>query len=533
MHTIWMREHNRIAAELGKMNPGWSSDKVFDVTREIVAAEIQHITFNEYLPVILGDEYDNFIGDYQANGGYNPQIDATVPNSFAAAAYRFGHSQVQPQFELLDSSYESNGALSLVEMFFNPSTYEESGGTDQILRGLLTSPTRRVDEFLNNILTSRLFEDEPHTGLDLAALNIQRGRDHGLPSYLVWKKWAERTCNLTSPFRNQLTYIRLMQTYGTLEAIDLWVGGLAETPLSNAQVGATFACIFINTFMPLRHGDRFFYKNVLSGANPTAYFTRTQRDEIGKISLARVICDNADNIKEIQQNAFLNESRVQCDTLPSADLSKFSEDPADEICTVKVALDQVQQSPRLFMSFSRLLTTRRRRTFIQGTDQTTCLPILCPTDNQDVRVLVWSISRCFLSSINQNLPDTSPSRRRGYLAILTLADHIGSDTGVYKSRTDCETGTVNAVEFSCENTDNDEVEVETIKKLESMFEEAEVTESEVDSNSQLLSLLEALVEEDDGASPTGRGQAVGQHGVIETDTTLLAELEEAIEERLD
>ena len=92
MHTIWMREHNRIADELQALNPLWDREEVFQTARKVVGAEIQKITYKDYLPLLLGQSgFNELIGNYT---GYNDAINPGVPNGFSTAAYRFGHSQI-------------------------------------------------------------------------------------------------------------------------------------------------------------------------------------------------------------------------------------------------------------------------------------------------------------------------------------------------------------------------------------------------------------------------------------------------------
>ncbi len=54
IHTIWMREHSRIAKILSDVNPTWSGETIFQEARRIVIAELQHITYKEFLPTLLG-----------------------------------------------------------------------------------------------------------------------------------------------------------------------------------------------------------------------------------------------------------------------------------------------------------------------------------------------------------------------------------------------------------------------------------------------------------------------------------------------
>ena len=328
LHTIWMREHNRIATVLSELNPYWDDDRLFQEARKIVGAELQHITYTEFLPKVLGSESMKSLSEYVS---YDFDQDASILNGFAAGAYRFGHGLIHPIVRRLNASFQSipEGDLSLRHAFFAPYRIVEEGGIDPLLRGMIASSGKlnSPSEVINNELTEHLFSMAHEVAFDLGALNIQRGRDHGLPSYTSWREY----CGLSVPvgfdeldgvISNKIIQKKLKRLYGIPANIDMWVGGLVEDPLPHGRVGPLFACIIGEQFKRIRAGDRFWYEN-------PSVFEPAQLAEIKKTTLARVMCQNSDGIDHIQQDVFLvvnNERQYElCSSLPRIDFRHWTD----------------------------------------------------------------------------------------------------------------------------------------------------------------------------------------------------------------
>lgn len=195
MHTLWFREHNRVAAELLALNPHWDGDTVYHEARKLVGAQVQHITFQHWLPKVLGEAGMKMLGEYR---GYDPGVNAGIVNAFATAAFRFGHTLVNPVLQRLDEDFRplALGHVPLHKAFFSPFRIVNEGGIDPLLRGLFGVPgkMRVPSQLLNTELTERLFSMAHTVALDLAAINIQRGRDHGIPPYHEYRVY----CNLSA-----------------------------------------------------------------------------------------------------------------------------------------------------------------------------------------------------------------------------------------------------------------------------------------------------------------------------------------------
>ncbi|KAK0180622.1 hypothetical protein PV327_002985 [Microctonus hyperodae] len=328
MHTIWLREHNRIARVLNELNPHWSGEKLYQESRKIVGAEMQHITYQHWLPIIFGESLEQLIGNYE---GYDSNIDVSVSNVFATAALRFGHSLIQPRLERLNETFDSipQGPLSLRDAFFSPWRLVEEGGVDPLLRGMFATAAKLKlpEENLNVELTEQLFRTAHAVALDLAAMNIQRSRDHGIPGYTQWRKFcnmskAETFDDLAAEISSPRVRRKLHELYGHPGNIDVWVGGILEDQLPGAKVGPLFKCLLLEQFQRTRNGDRLWYEN-------PSTFKLEQLQEIKHITLARILCDNGDNITLIQPNVFLLSERanrfVSCENIPSIDLNRWSD----------------------------------------------------------------------------------------------------------------------------------------------------------------------------------------------------------------
>ena len=320
MHTLFLREHNRIVQKLKDINPHWDSDRLYKETRKIVGAVLQKITYSDYLPKILGSNAP------LAYNGYNSYVNPGILNSFSTAAFRFGHSTIRSTFDLLNANFDPIAdPIPLRKMFFNNSIITKHG-IDPLLLGLLRNSSQQVDRKLASELLHKLFERPQSPGLNLAALNIQRGRDHGLPGYNAFR----RICGLkyAATFEETKTEIPDAKTRKILaklynndtEVADLWPAGLAENPVNGGTIGPTFQCIIKEQFERLRDGDRFFYeKNGVLKAGQLA--------EVRKSSFSRILCDNLKDVVSIQKDAFRAGSssvpRVQCSQLPKIDLFQW------------------------------------------------------------------------------------------------------------------------------------------------------------------------------------------------------------------
>ena len=172
LQVLFVREHNYQVDRLHEEHPNWSGDKLYETAKAITTAEMVNITYSEFLPHLLGEDA---IKPYH---GYDPTVDPRITEEFAGAAYRFGHSIVSDEISAISNLGAFTSEQTLAESFFEDTATFNATGADGLLRHLSGDLANPLDAHIVDGL--RNFLVDPPDGMDLAAINIQRGHDLGL-----------------------------------------------------------------------------------------------------------------------------------------------------------------------------------------------------------------------------------------------------------------------------------------------------------------------------------------------------------------
>lgn len=337
----------------------WNGERMFQVAKFSTEMQYQHLVFEEFGRRLQAN-IDPFV--FNTTTDINPAIFA----EFAHVVYRFGHSMLTEDVnrmflndagqpitydelgnEVLVTDMEAWGNnTGLIEAFLNPVDYDLDGtiSADQaagaIFRGLNLEQGNHIDEFVTDALRNNLLG----LPLDLAAINIARGRDTGMPTlneareqlydatgstFLTpYASWADFAENLKNP----LSVINFIAAYGTHQSIidagndtearrdaatllvlgaegetpaetaarlaflngsaettgvndiDMWVGGLAEAPMAfGGFLGSTFNAVFEAQMEILQDNDRFYYLSRTQGLN---FLNELENNAFSKLVMA-------------------------------------------------------------------------------------------------------------------------------------------------------------------------------------------------------------------------------------------------------
>ncbi len=297
-HTLFAREHNRLCDGLAAENPSWADEELYQHARKIVGGLMQSIAYEEWLPT-MGVHLDPYTG-------YDPSVETGIMNIFSASAYRYGHTVINSSIVRMNNNGDiiPQGNILLRDAFFNPPVLVDGGGLDPLLIGMATQMEQDFDLKMVHDLRNFLFGPPGAGGLDLAALNINRGRERGLPDYNTARvdfglPAVESFATLTNnPWLNQI----LEGVYGDINNMDSWVGFLGENHMSDALFGESVMTIMEVQFTNLRDGDRFYYES-------DSGLSAEEITEIKDTRFIEVILRNS-GVAELQENVFLTRKHI-------------------------------------------------------------------------------------------------------------------------------------------------------------------------------------------------------------------------------
>lgn len=246
LHVLFVREHNRLCDRFSYLG---DEEKIFQHARRYITGLFQHITFNEFLPALLGEKMPEY-------SGYKPLINPNIANEFATVLYRIGHTMVPSVLK----NY-GKADVNLRDIFFNPA-FVKSNGIDSLLKGACETLQEEINEHVVEDLRSFLFHSPDTTLLDLSVLNQVRNSEHGISSY----NQLRQAYGLPSKTINQITdnqelRDKLTLIYGTADNIDPWIGALCESKYQNKPLGELLYTGIKEQFLRIRDGDRFWFEN--------------------------------------------------------------------------------------------------------------------------------------------------------------------------------------------------------------------------------------------------------------------------------
>ena len=295
MHTLFLKEHNRLCDQIVLDIPELigKDEMIFNYTRKIVIGIMQNITYNEFLPLLIG----NVIPFYS---NYKEEVCSKIFTEFSTVGYRLGHSMLSSNIRKDDNPVN---IILLRDIFFKPS-YIQANGSERILFGATQEKMKKIDNTLIDDLRNFLFGLPTSTNmLDLASLNMQRGRDHGIPGYNTVRQafGLNIVNNFSEVISDSSISTKLTNLYISPDYADPWIMAISENHLPGLPVGPLVQSILKEQFRNIRDGDRYYYENDKTISNIwKKYISNTKLSDIMK----RNTLININLISKIKDNVF-------------------------------------------------------------------------------------------------------------------------------------------------------------------------------------------------------------------------------------
>ncbi|XP_065216936.1 peroxidase-like isoform X1 [Planococcus citri] len=335
--VMFLRLHNILATDLQRMHPTWSDEIIYQETRRIVIAIVQHITYNEYVPLLLGPKYveSHHLAPLKSGyaKGYNSSINPSSLSEFVSAAFRSFHSSIVGSPQLFSENRLVRNSIQLSDHTNKPGIIQDSNNFDYFLRGLITQPQSEQDSHFTDQITNKFTGNKTkplaeRNGTDLISMDINRGREYGVPPYSEMRRF----CGL--PPINKFEDLKdgmntdkislLSKVYSDIHDVDYYVGAVLEHKLPGTLTSPSFHCVIAEAFYRYKFSDRFFYE---FDGHP-GKFTPAQLDSIRNFTYSTLICMTSDHIKSAQLSGFRRLNPASNSLIRCSEITKtFKLDP--------------------------------------------------------------------------------------------------------------------------------------------------------------------------------------------------------------
>ncbi|KAL7753910.1 DOMON domain-containing protein frrs1L [Sorochytrium milnesiophthora] len=252
LYVLFLQEHNRYVDELKTSNGSSLNDEqLYQRARNWVIGLLQHYTYYEYLPLLLGKPLPPYTD-------YDPTVQPNVDVFFDAVSFRYAHSEMGTHVSLVHSPGNLE-ELQIKDHLFDTDLIQKNGIVS-LLAGLAMTPVQEVDIKYSDLMRNQAFG--PAAGMDMLVFDLVRARELGISSYKkAAAAFSVQTPQSLASFSTQQDSSALAKVYNSMDDVDAIIGGLFEDRnRTSSNLGPLFAASISDQFRRLRDGDRFWHE---------------------------------------------------------------------------------------------------------------------------------------------------------------------------------------------------------------------------------------------------------------------------------
>ncbi|XP_036366593.1 chorion peroxidase-like [Octopus sinensis] len=305
IYHVFLREYNELVDKMIEFGYENASEEA----KKLLIGIFQHITYNEFLPMLLGVDTP-LKSKTTGTRTYDNQKLPMVSHSFSLAYELVVASMLRESVQVAPDTNEN-----LIDIISDATKVDDDTEMANLVKGMLEQASLEIGnkipcDFRNNCNFS-----------DVVATVTQDTRFYGIPPYIVWLATIYPLTNLSFkafPYHDTNGRQLLETMYRSVFDVDFLSGMFTEKKNPNVKLSQTLMKQFEDQFSTLQEGDRYYYENVNA-------FQPNQLAEIRKVTMAQLLCRNVVNLDQVKQFAFDKTSpEVSCSSITQIDFCTYT-----------------------------------------------------------------------------------------------------------------------------------------------------------------------------------------------------------------